>query len=65
TYVSPYFIARVRLALGEAEEAMAALERCFRERAAWTPFALVDPTFAPLRNAAQFERFANAVRAGG
>ena len=65
TYVSPFFVARVRLALDEPEEAMAALERCLRERAAWTPFALVDPTFAPLRKRSRFDRFAHAVRVGG
>jgi DNA-binding winged helix-turn-helix (wHTH) protein/lipoprotein NlpI len=61
-YVSPYFFARIHVALGEAEQAVTMLERSRLERVAWTAFAAVDPTFGTLRGLPSFERFVEKLR---
>ncbi len=47
-YASPYERARVRVGLGEREEAIALLDRAYAEGASALVLAGVDPAFAPL-----------------
>jgi DNA-binding SARP family transcriptional activator/Tfp pilus assembly protein PilF len=49
TYVSPYSMALVHLALGEKEEAFAWLEKAYRQRAEWMIYFGVDPRLDGLR----------------
>lgn len=53
-YISPYLQAIVHIGLGETDQAIAHLERGFRERAAWMVFLKVDPFLNRLRDDSRF-----------
>jgi serine/threonine-protein kinase len=54
-YVTPYFIAMVHSALGDATEAIEELERAVRERDPQVGTMNVDPRFAPIRRDPRFQ----------
>ena len=51
---SPYFLAYAYLGLGDAEQALAQLERAVDERSGWLVFLRVEPRFDPLRAQPRF-----------
>lgn len=51
---SPYYLAAVHAALGNADQAMQQLERAFDERVGRLTFLNVEPMFDPLRNDPRF-----------
>lgn len=51
----PYEVAMQRMALGEPDEALAALQRCLDIRCASAPFLRANPTFRPLHGDPRFE----------
>ncbi len=55
TPVAAFHFARLYLALGETELALAALERAVEERGVWPLFFRVDPLLKELRGTARFE----------
>jgi TolB-like protein/tetratricopeptide (TPR) repeat protein len=61
-YVPAALVARVHLALGDRDQAFAALDRAFQERSFWLIFLKVDPIWDPLR---ADPRFAALVRRVG
>ena len=54
TYVDPVGVARIHVALGEREAALAELERAIEVRAFYLPFVPRDPRFAALRDDPRF-----------
>jgi adenylate cyclase len=58
-YVSSYDLASLHLALGERDQALALLEKCFDEKAYYLVFLRVDPLLAPLRGDPRFEALAS------
>lgn len=58
-YVSPYCLALIHVALGEADDAYRLLEQALAERAAWLIFLRIDPFWARLRGD---ERFATLLQ---
>ena len=55
-YVSSYLPAKIHAALGNKEQAFAALDRAFQERSDWLAFVNVDPCLDPLRGDPRFQR---------
>jgi hypothetical protein len=55
-YVPAFEIARVHVALGEPDRAIAWLERAATERAHSIAFLTVDPALVPLRGRPRFEK---------
>jgi len=53
-YVSPYWHAVIRGALGEKDEAFRLLEAAYRERSVWMVYVKVAPFFDPLRSDPRF-----------
>ena len=60
-YVPSYEVAKVHLALGRADEALAWLERALDERSHSMAFLRVDPQLAPLRADPRFARLVGRV----
>ena len=58
-YVPSYPVAAIYVALGENEEAIAALERAYAERDTWMDYLGLDPRMDPLR---PDPRFADLLR---
>jgi serine/threonine-protein kinase len=56
TYTLPLFLARIHAGLGEHEEAIRWLEKCYSDRSESIVWLRVDPTFAPLRDVAGFQQ---------
>ena len=54
-YVSSCYLAAIHSALGDADSAIALLERAFDERSEWLVWAGVEPRFHSLRNDARFQ----------
>jgi DNA-binding winged helix-turn-helix (wHTH) protein len=63
-YVSPCLLARLYVALDDRERALDMLEVALHAHVAWTPIALVDPAFAPLKTESRFKAIENAIRTG-
>jgi len=63
-YVPSYEIAKVHLALGEREQALAWLERAFEERSHSMAFLRVDPQLNALREDTRFTALVNRVWSG-
>ena len=61
-YVGAYYLAQLRIALGEFDAAFHGLERAFEEGAHWLVALHVDPSLAPLRGDPRFEALAARVR---
>jgi hypothetical protein len=61
-YVGRYYLAQVRVALGEQDAALTELEAALEERAHWLVAIQVDPSLAALRGQARFEGLVNRVR---
>jgi tetratricopeptide (TPR) repeat protein len=61
-YVQPIFIARTYAVLGEANAALAWLERGYDEREAWMVNLAIDPTFELLRSEPRFVRLLARLR---
>jgi len=55
-YQAPYHQALVAIGLGDRDAAMRALERVIADRSGWAVFLAVEPEFAPLRQASEFQR---------
>jgi tetratricopeptide (TPR) repeat protein len=55
-YVDAYFVAKLRLALGQEREALAELERAHDDNSAWMYSLDVDPSFDALRGDRAFRR---------
>ncbi|HEY2094493.1 MAG TPA: protein kinase [Thermoanaerobaculia bacterium] len=60
-YALPLFLARVKAALGNHDEAIAWLEKLYTERSESVPWLRVDPTLEPLRNDPRFVALAKRV----
>jgi hypothetical protein len=54
-YVSPFYLAEVYSALGEADQAMNELERAYKDRSNSLIFLRVDPEFDLLRSNTRFQ----------
>jgi hypothetical protein len=54
-YATPYDIASVYAGLGEREQAIAWMNRAFKDRAVMIPFASIDPLLNPLRDDPRFQ----------
>jgi eukaryotic-like serine/threonine-protein kinase len=61
-YVSPTDLARMYIALGEADAAFAALERAWSERRGWLAYVMVDPAFDPIRGDPRFRELVRRLR---
>lgn len=61
-YQSPYHQALIALGLGDREAMMRALERVFADRSGWMVFLPVEPEFAGVRAAPEFQRLLARVR---
>ena len=55
TYVSPYSLARIHVALGDPDEALAALDRAYAEHDTFLVWLKVDDTLDPLRTRSGFQ----------
>jgi tetratricopeptide (TPR) repeat protein len=55
-YVDAYFMAKLRLALGQQREALAELERAYADNSAWLYAVAVDPSFDAVRTDRTFHR---------
>lgn len=64
-YVSAYYLAIVRLGLGERDAALGDLERALDERAGFLAFLPVEPIFDPLRGDACFQQIVERVGVKG
>lgn len=60
-YVSAYELGTIHVGLQDHEQAMNCLERAFIERSGWMPYLATDPTLAPLRSEARFQRLLRCV----
>jgi DNA-binding winged helix-turn-helix (wHTH) protein len=63
-YVSPYFLARLYVALDDHEAALHALQVALATGTAWAPVAPVEPVFAPLKKYRRFMAMETAIRRG-
>jgi len=61
TFVSPYHLATVHLALGDVDAAFGCLERACRVRDHWLVWLKVDPMLEPLRSQPRYERLLQAL----
>jgi len=55
TYVAPHYSAMIHAALGEKEQALAALEQAYRERDGYLAWLKVDDAFDSLREEPRFQ----------
>ncbi len=55
TYVPPYFLATLHVALGEKDQAFAWLQRAYAERDLYLAWLRVDPAVDPLRSDPRFQ----------
>ena len=55
-YVDAYFMAKLRLALGQEREALAELDRAYADNSAWMYALDVDPSFDAVRDDRAFRR---------
>jgi serine/threonine-protein kinase len=62
TYVSPYYVALVHLALGDRASALDALERGYREQDTTMVNVKADPRMEPLREDARYKRLIGRMR---
>ncbi|MEE9229232.1 MAG: tetratricopeptide repeat protein, partial [Acidobacteriota bacterium] len=60
-YVSGYDIALVHAGMGNKQEALAWLERAYKDRSDWIVWLKVDPRFDPLRGDPQFQKLIQRV----
>ena len=60
-YVSAYELGVIHVGLQEPEQALDCLERAYIERSGWMPYLATDPTLAPLRGEARFQRLLRCV----
>ena len=63
-YVSPYFLARVYVALDDHDGALHALQVALATGTAWAPVMPVEPVFAPLKKYRRFTAMETAIRRG-
>lgn len=63
-FVSRYWVALVRLGLGESDRALDELEQAFDEGFDWCLFVAVDPMFDPLRKEPRFQSLVPLTRSG-
>jgi hypothetical protein len=54
--VSPYYLAKVYVGLGEKEKALAALEAAAQARSRWIAGLKADPIWDPLRSESRFQK---------
>ena len=55
TYVPPYYVATLYVALGDKEQALTLLKQAYREREGYLPWAKVDVALDPLRSDPRFQ----------
>ncbi|MGA8669854.1 MAG: winged helix-turn-helix domain-containing protein [Terracidiphilus sp.] len=60
-YVSAYELGTIHVGLQEHEQALQCLEEAYMERSGWMPYLANDPTLAPLRREARFQRLLRCV----
>jgi tetratricopeptide (TPR) repeat protein len=60
-YVSPHLLAFPYLGLGEADRAVASLERAAEDRSGWVVYIGVEPKLDPLRSNPRFQRLLRLV----
>jgi len=61
TYVAPHYSAMIHAALGEKEQALAALEQAYRERDGYLAWLKVDDAFDSLREEPRFQELLRRV----
>jgi TolB-like protein/Tfp pilus assembly protein PilF len=60
-YVSAYELGTIHVGLQDHEQALNCLEKAYIERSGWMPYLATDPTLAPLRGEARFQRLLRCV----
>ena len=63
-YVSPSDLAKIHLALNEADAAFGMLERAYRERRGYLVYLRVEPLFDPIRADPRFAELVSRMRLG-
>lgn len=61
-YVSPVALAKLYVAVGDADAAFEWLEQCYRDRRGWLAYLKVEPTLDPLRGDPRFHRLMERMR---
>jgi TolB-like protein/DNA-binding winged helix-turn-helix (wHTH) protein/Tfp pilus assembly protein PilF len=61
-YASPYHDALIAVGLGDRDATMRALQRAFDDRSGWMVFLPVQPEFASMRQAPEFQRLLARVK---
>lgn len=61
SYISPYYIAMIHVALGQKDQALSSLERAYEERSSWLAYIGVDPMLDSLRRDPRFDRLTRAI----
>jgi adenylate cyclase len=59
--VSPYYLAKVYVDLGEKEKALAALEAAAQARSRWIAGLKADPIWDPLRSEPRFQKILTSI----